>query len=145
MFGLAHKWFVAARTAHGSAATFPTLGFDSLRNGGASLLHPHLQTRLGRTRYAGKWEAVREGAARYVEHTGRSYHQDVAAAHARLGLHVARTDHFAAYVSLTSAGASVQVEIVGDTWVGELANAPRAAELASELGLIFYKARRDGE
>eukprot|EP00966_Prymnesium_polylepis_P121216 2801751-Prymnesium_polylepis.2 len=142
MFAMAHEWFVAARVAHGHAALYPTLSFDSLRNGGASLLHPHLQTRLGRTRYAGRWEAVREGAARYARQTGRSFHQDVAAAHVRLGLSITRTDTFVAYASLTSAGAGVQIEIVGDTRASELATAPRAAAHAAELGAMFFKVLR---
>ncbi|KAL1523511.1 hypothetical protein AB1Y20_018448 [Prymnesium parvum] len=142
MFALAHAWFLAARAAHGAAATFPTLSFDSLRTGGASMLHPHLQTRLGRRRYAGKWQGVRDGAARYAELTGRPYHQDVAAAHAFLGLHFVRTDHFVGYLSLTSAGAAAQVEIVGDTRAEELLSSARGATLAVELGAVFYRVLR---
>ncbi|KAL3902981.1 MAG: hypothetical protein SGPRY_011852 [Prymnesium sp.] len=135
------KWSIHS-PSWGCKATFPTLSFDSLRNGGASMLHPHLQTRVGRTRYAGKWEGIRQAAARYTEVTGRSFHQDVASAHAHLGLLFARSDHFVAHVSLTSSGAAVQIEILGDTMEEELSTAPRATALATELGRIFFKVLR---
>ena len=46
----------------GGGATFPTMSFDLLPNGGASQTHPHVQPHLVARRYPGKWEAYRRAA-----------------------------------------------------------------------------------
>lgn len=154
MYSLAAAWFVAARSAHGSAATYPTLSFDTLPSGGASQLHPHLQTRLGRSRYAGKWEAVRTGGDRHDAGAGilgrgsSPLFRDLAAAYAHLGLCFARSDRFAAFVSLTSPGSAVQLEIIGDDrrlfeeGAALAAAQPSAAAAGAKLGDFVFDVLR---
>jgi len=95
-------------------------------------MQPHLVS----TRYPGKWEAMRLAACNYAERWQRSYYEDVASLHVHIGLAVQSTEHFVAFVALTSVGAGVQIDIVGD---GHVASSEVAAEaLVRELGGIFH-------
>lgn len=156
LFSTAHDWFVRAHGAYGEvpgeeAHELPTLTFDLLPAAGASQLHPHLQPHLSRHRYPGKWEATRLAACAYAavaesssvmmtrpsDHSySCSYYSRLIEVHAQLGLTIARTDNFVAFVSLTSAGNGVELAILGS---GALVRpSARSSALAAELGGVFH-------
>ena len=158
LFSTAHEWFVRAHGAYGmlpgeEAHELPTLTFDLLPAAGASQLHPHLQPHLSRHRYPGSWEAIRlaacacaaaptlsdEAATIGAESSSaahQSYYSRLIEVHAQLGLTVARTDHFVAFVSLTSAGNGLELAILGS---GALVRpSARSRALAAELGSLFH-------
>ena len=136
MFTLTHEWFLRTSAEYPTDAQFPSVTFDLLHSGGASQTHPHMQPHLAASRYPGKWEAMRLAACDYADRRARSLFMDVALVHAHLGLVIRRTDHFVAFVALTSVSAGIQIDIMGDARVS---NGKRgAANLNRELGGIFY-------
>jgi hypothetical protein len=136
MFTLTHEWFLRTSAEYPTDAQFPSVTFDLLHSGGASQTHPHMQPHLAASRYPGKWEAMRLAACDYADRRARSLFMDVALVHAHLGLVIRRTDHFVAFVALTSVSAGIQIDIMGDARVS---NGERdAANLNRELGGIFY-------
>ena len=87
-------------------------------------------------RYGGRWEATRQAACRHaLGSAGDGYVSELASAHALLGLVIAQRGSLLAYVSLTSPGSSLQIEIVGEI-------AMIAAGLWRELGRFFYDVLR---
>ena len=136
LFALTRTYFVEAHRGD-PQAVYPSFIFDSLRNGGASQMHPHFQGQLHKHRYTGRWEAWRRAASTYrAAHGGqRDYFQDVVDAHAFLGLAFAKTAHFVAYVSLTAA-TSVEVVLVGDA--AGVMEADAGTQRMHELGRIFH-------
>ena len=64
--------------------------WNCLWRAGASLLHGHAQTLLGRDMHYGKVEHLRRSALRYREETGADYFEDLYAAHEALGLGFSR-------------------------------------------------------
>ena len=68
------------------AAVYYMLIWNCLWRAGASLLHGHAQTLLGRGQHYGKVEALRRTAGGYSAGPGRSYFDDLFAVHESLGL-----------------------------------------------------------
>lgn len=85
-FRVGWEW---AQRAHQSdpAAVYYMLIWNCLWRAGASLLHGHAQTLLGRGQHYGKVESLRRSACAYAAaNPGRSYFDDLFAAHEALGL-----------------------------------------------------------
>jgi len=80
---------------------FPMLVQDMFPKAGASKVHPHLHTWLGRTAYSGHFASMLRSASSYISRTGRDYWRDLLDLHMDLGLGV-RHGQATAIIPLTS-------------------------------------------
>ena len=82
---LANRWFSAAHKADPDAV-YPFFLWNCLWRAGGSIVHGHAQVQLARGRHYARIEALRHAAAVYSKEHGANYFDDLAAAHAALGL-----------------------------------------------------------
>ena len=79
-------WFRNIHSLHRSN-THPILVWDIMSKAGASQVHPHIHTLLGKGRYPGKWGLMDQAKTRYHTDTGgRDYLQDIVDLHVSVGL-----------------------------------------------------------
>jgi len=119
-FELSYRWFEKSHQLDPSSM-LPTICFDSMFRGGASMLHPHFQVFLHKKRYSGKFEALLQAAIRYGQDTHTphdkfdgplKYFTDLISTHCWLGLCFAKNRSFVAFVPLTAA-TGLEIDIVG--------------------------------
>ena len=82
---VAVSWFENIHNLHPDR-THPILIWDILPKAGASQVHPHIHTMLGRGYYPGKWGIMDKAKERYATETGGDYLQDMVDLHISLGL-----------------------------------------------------------
>ncbi|ESO89881.1 hypothetical protein LOTGIDRAFT_234020 [Lottia gigantea] len=91
MMNLTLKWFDAAHRDD-SSFNCPEVIWDILPRAGASQVHPHMHGLLGKTRYHGETDKLKQAAIEYERKTGSDYFTDLINVHSALGLVVHHKD-----------------------------------------------------
>jgi len=141
------RWFWAVHEED-AEMTHPHIVWDAMPHAGASQVHPHLQTFLGRGGYLGKTRLLYEAAVAYKDALDRDYFVDYALAHSLFGLVftlnrsliiaplTAQLDHEFVILDFPDQPDMRQNRFVSDDWVRGFHLAQRT--LLDELGVLCF-------